>query len=261
MIEYLKLYLPKSKKEVKIEISIPRYYDKNISFDTLYFLDGQNAFKDSHAAFNRAIRATKYLGYMASITNQKIIGIAIHNAGSDLGRINEYTPFLITNPAEEEWRNQEVQICHNFCEDLINTIIPYIEKKYPTTKKRFIYGSSLAAITAIYLGYNYDVFSGIGAFSTASFLCKEAVNSFIIEKMRTDVKLFLYVGRQESSDGSYDQKLYYTTSVELCKLAERLGSKVRLVVSDSGTHCEATWEKQLLDFLSFLYFDHIIYRY
>ena len=79
--------------------------------------------------------------------------------------------------------------------------------------------------------------------------------------MRTDVKLFLYVGRQESSDGSYDQKLYYTTSVELCKLAERLGGKVRLVVSDSGTHCEATWEKQLLDFLSFLYFDHIIYRY
>lgn len=261
MIEYLKLYLPKSKKEVKIEISMPRYYDKTIAFDTLYFLDGQNAFKDSHAAYNRAIRATKYLGYMASITNQKIIGIAIHNAGSDMGRINEYTPFPITNPANEEWKNQDIQVCKNFCDDLIYTIIPYIEKKYPTTKKRFIYGSSLAAMTAIYLGYAYDAFSGIGAFSTASFLCEEAVDSFLKSHMRQKVKLFLYVGKQESSDGSYDQKLYYTTSLELCKLAESLGSKVRLVVSESGIHCEATWEKQLLDFLSFLYFDHIIYRY
>ena len=261
MIEYLKLYLPKSKKEVKIEISMPRYYDKTIAFDTLYFLDGQNAFKDSHAAYIRAIRATKYLGYMASITNQKIIGIAIHNAGSDMGRINEYTPFPITNPANEEWKNQDIQVCKNFCDDLIYTIIPYIEKKYPTTKKRFIYGSSLAAMTAIYLGYAYDAFSGIGAFSTASFLCEEAVDSFLKSHMRQKVKLFLYVGKQESSDGSYDQKLYYTTSLELCKLAESLGSKVRLVVSDSGTHCEATWEKQLLDFLSFLYFDDVIYRY
>lgn len=261
MIEYLKLYLPKSKKEVKIEISMPRYYDKTTSFDTLYFLDGQNAFKDSHAAYNRAIRATKYLGYMASITSQKIIGIAIHNAGSDMGRINEYTPFPITNPAEEEWKNQDIEICHNFCDDLIYTIIPYIEKKYPTTKKRFIYGSSLAAMTAIYLGYAYDTFSGIGAFSTASFLCKEAVDSFMKSHMRPEVKLFLYVGKQESSDGSYDQKLYYTTSLELCKLAESLGSNVRFVVNESGMHCEATWEKQLLDFLSFLYFDRIIYRY
>ena len=50
MIEYIKLFLPRSKKEVKLEISLPRFYDKNTKFDSIYFLDGQNAFKDSHAA-------------------------------------------------------------------------------------------------------------------------------------------------------------------------------------------------------------------
>ncbi|MDE6656339.1 MAG: hypothetical protein K2J85_05025 [Anaeroplasmataceae bacterium] len=260
MIEYLKLYLPKSKKEVKIEISLPRFYDKNIQFDSVYFLDGQNAFKDSHAAFNRAIRATKYMGYMASITNRKILGIAIYNAESEIGRINEYTPFKITNAASREWEKQDTTICHNFCEDLVNTIIPYIEKRYPTTRNRFIYGSSLAAMTAIYLGYQYNVFQGIGAFSTATFLCKEAVDTFLEKNFDPNIKLFLYVGKKESSDGSYDQKLYYNTSLDLYHFARERNGKVRLVVSDSGIHNEATWEAQLLDFFSFMYFDNIIYR-
>lgn len=260
MIEYVKIFLPKTKREVKIEISLPHYYDENTQFDTLYFLDGQNAFKDSHAAFHRAIRATKYLGYTASITNRKIIGIAIYNAESDMGRINEYTPFRITHAANEEWKNQEIQICHNFCDDVVESIIPYIEKKYKTSQKRFIYGSSLAAITALYLGYKYDVFAGVGAFSTASFLCKKEFNSFIKQNMKPEIKIFLYVGKQESSDGSYDQKLYYNTSLELYHFIKQFTNQVRLVVSESGVHCEATWEKQLLDFLSFLYFDNIIYR-
>lgn len=260
MIDYLKLYLPKSKKEVKIEISLPRHYDKTIQFDSVYFLDGQNAFKDSHAAFNRAIRATKYMGYMAYITTRKILGIAIYNAGSEMGRINEYTPFKITNAASKEWEKQDVNTCHNFCEDFIHTIIPYIEKRYPTSKIRFIYGSSLAAMTAIYLGYKYDTFQGIGAFSTATFLCQEEMNQFLETHFKNNVKLFLYVGKKESSDGSYDQKLYYNTSLDLYHFAKMRGGMVRLVVSESGIHSESTWENQLLDFFSFMYFDEIIYR-
>lgn len=260
MIEYIKLYLPKSKKEVKIEVSLPRYYDKNTQFDSVYFLDGQNAFKDSHAAFNRAIRATKYMGYMAYITTRKILGIAIYNAESEMGRINEYTPFPITNAASAEWKKQDTTICHNFCEDFIHVIIPYIEKRYPTSKTRFIYGSSLAAMTAIYLAYKYDAFQGIGAFSTATFLCKEAMDQFLEEHFKPEVKLFLYVGKKESSDGSYDQKLYYNTSLDLCDFVKKKNGKVRLVVSESGIHSESTWEAQLLDFFSFMYFDDIIYR-
>ena len=46
MQEFYKLYLPKSKREIKIEVSLPRIKD-DILFDTLYLLDGQNAFSDS----------------------------------------------------------------------------------------------------------------------------------------------------------------------------------------------------------------------
>ena len=260
MKEYLKIFLPKSNKEVSVEISLPRYFDKNTKFDTIYFLDGQNAFKDSRASFGRSIRATRYIGLMSGNVKQKIIGVAIHNAGSDMGRINEYTPFKITYAADQNWKKQDIEICNNFCDDFVNVIIPYIDKKYNVTGKRFIYGSSLAAITAIYLGYKYDVFDGIGAFSTAGFLCPKELDSFIENNIKKDVKLFLYVGKNESSDDLYDQKLYYNTSLNLLKLVSNYTNNVRLIVSDSGTHSEATWERQLLDFLSFMYYNNLIFK-
>lgn len=265
MIEYHKLYLPTLKKEVKIEVSIPRDYPKlNTSFDTLYLLDGQNAFKDSHASFHRSIRASKYMGMIASSIHKRIIGVAIYNAGSDMGRINEYTPFKITNAAEKEWEKQDPKICNAFCKDLVNVIIPYIDKIYPTIptqEHRFIYGSSLAAITALYLSYQFPhTFGTAGLFSPASFLCPKTIESFIKKNIDTKVRIFLYVGKKEVSDGSYDETLYYNSCLELFNLLTKLNASTRLVVSENGTHCEASWEKHLLDFFSFIYFDQIIYR-
>lgn len=88
MVEYFTLHFPKSNRDVKIEVSRPRILE-GVTFDTLYLLDGQNAFKDSHAAFGRSIRATKKLQFAALEMNKRIIGVAIHNSGSDIGRINE----------------------------------------------------------------------------------------------------------------------------------------------------------------------------
>lgn len=267
MIEYFNLYLPKTKREVKIEVSIPRNYQRlNTKFDTMYLLDGQNAFKDSHAAFNRSIRASKHMGFVAGATGKRIIGIAVYNAGNEMGRINEYTPFKITNAAEAEWTvKQDLSVCNKFCEDFIEVIIPYIDNKYPTIKDaahRYIYGSSLAGLTAIYLAYNYpNTFGAIGAYSTASFLCPTEFYQFVEKRIDPRIKLFLYVGRRETSDGSYDETLYFDASKSLYDIATKHFARVRMVVSDSGTHCEACWDKNLIDFFSFIYSDNIIYKY
>lgn len=260
MIEYVKLFLPKCKKEVKIEISTPKFFIEETTCDTIYLLDGENAFKDSNATYKRAIRIPKYISYMASITKQKMIAVAIHNAGSEIGRINEYSPFKITNPGKSKWEKQNLNDFKNFVNDFINVVIPYIEKRYPVNKNRYIYGSSLAAITAIYLGYKYDYFKAVGAFSPASFIFPEAFNKFIQKNIKPEVKLFLYVGKQESSDGSFDKNLYYSSSLELYKMAKNYNADVRLLVNEHGSHCEASWELALPDFLSFIYFDNIIYH-
>lgn len=258
MIEMLKLYLPHVKRKVTLELAIPKTNDQPM--DTLYFLDGQNAFLDQSATFHRSIRAEKYLRQISRHTNRPILGVGIYNAGSDLGRINEYTPFPLTGPVKAKWKKQNNAIFHAFCDDLMNTIIPEIEKRFNTSTHRFIYGSSLAALTALYLGYQYDLFEGIGAFSTASFLCPEEMTSFIKERFKPQIKLFLYVGEKEVSDDLYDATLYYRTTKELYQFILQLGGTPRLIVSQKGTHCEASWEKQLLDFFSFLYEEQIIYR-
>lgn len=264
MIEYYRLYLPKSRREVKMEVSVPRYR-ANITFDTLYLLDGQNAFKDSHAAFGKSIRAAKALGFAAKEMNKRILGVAIYNSGSDMGRINEYTPFPIDNPADINWINHDVQNCFNFCDDFISTIIPFIEKKYKTfedMRHRFIYGSSLAAVTAIYLGVHYPhTFSYIGAFSTASFLFERRFFEFMENSRLSEKNIFLYVGKKEDSDNVYDSCIYVHSSFKIYEYLKKRQVRTRLVIDTEGNHNEATWERHILDFINFIYSDDVFYSY
>ena len=263
MNEFYKLYLPKSKREVKIEISVPRKKD-DIIFDTLYLLDGQNAFSDSRSAFGRSIRATKHLAFAAKEMNKRIIGVAIHNSGTDMGRVNEYSPFKIKDTLLDEWENNDIDDCHNFCFDLINTIIPFIENKYNVNRDpnhRFIYGSSLAATTALYLGFKYkESFNYIGAFSTATFLFHDEFFKFLNDNINIDKKVFLYYGKEELSDTMKKTGLYEKEGLELYNLFKNNNIKTRLVISSKGEHNEENWDRVFLDFINFIYYDDIIYK-
>lgn len=261
MIEFYNLYLPKSKREVKIEVSVPRYKG-NITFETMYFLDGQNAFNDSRAAFGRSIRATKHLGYTAKELGMRILGVAVYNSGSDLGRINEYTPFKIDNAADNKWLSHNPLNCYNYCDDFINTIIPFIESKYNTYKDanhRYIYGSSLAAVTAIYLGCKYEAFNYIGAFSTASFLFDKEFTDFVNKSNLKGKNIFIYVGKNESSDDLYDNTLYFNSSLKLYNMLKNKKIPTRMVVDINGVHNEETWDKHLFEFITFIYDNDLIY--
>jgi predicted alpha/beta superfamily hydrolase len=262
MNEFYKLYLPKTQREVKIEVSIPKYRT-HISFDTLYFLDGQNAFSDARASFGRSIRATKHLNFAAKEMGKRIIGVAIHNADSEMGRINEYSPFKI-DFFTDKWRNNEVMKCFNFCDDLVNTIIPFIESKYdvrPNPENRYIYGSSLAAVTAIYTAFKYpNSFNYVGAFSTASFLFEEALFKFLNKNINTNKKVFLYYGKNEISDQMTLTGLYEDAAHKLYSFFKENNIKTRVVVSTSGEHNEENWDRNFLDFINFIYYDDIIYK-
>lgn len=263
MIDRYKLYLPKSKREVTIEVSGPRN-EKNILFDTFYLLDGQNAFRDSEAAFGRSLRATKYLNYIARECKHRILGVAVYNSGSDLGRVNEYSPFKIDNVMIDSWKKNNPKICERYCDDFINTIIPFIEGKYNVVKDsshRFIYGSSLAATTILYMGFKYEeAFGYLGAFSTATFLFHKEFMKFLKEYNDPKKNVFLYYGKKEISDSEKSKGLYAKEAKELYNFFKKQGNNIRVVVSASSIHNEECWENALLDFLSFCYSNDIIYR-
>ena len=263
MIDRYKLYLPKSKREVTIEVSGPRN-EKNILFDTFYLLDGQNAFRDSEAAFGRSLRATKYLNYIARECKHRILGVAVYNSGSDLGRVNEYSPFKIDNVMIDSWKENNPKICERYCDDFIHTIIPFIEGKYNVVKDsshRFIYGSSLAATTILYMGFKYEeAFGYLGAFSTATFLFHKEFMKFLKEYNDPKKNVFLYYGKKEISDSMTKPGLYEKSSKKLYKLFKDNNIRTRLVISSSGIHNEETWDEYILDFINFIYSDDIIYK-
>ncbi len=263
MYEFYNLYLPQSKREVKIEISIPDN-NENILFDSLYLLDGQNAFIDSHAAFGRSVRATSHLEFAKSQLNKNIIGIGIHNSGSDRGRVNEYSPFSIQNAKLDNWKNNDISICMAFCEDLINTIIPFVENRYNINKNpnnRFIYGSSLAATTAIYLAFKYpNSFNYVGAFSTATFLFEDEFFKFLNKNKNINKNIFIYYGKKETSDSFMKDGLYEEQGNKLYKFFKDNNIRTRLVVSAEGIHNEENWDLHFFDFINFIYNDDIIIK-
>lgn len=262
MIDFYRLYLPLSKREVKIQVSVPRNKD-DIVFDTFYFLDGQNAFSDATSAFGRSIRATKHLGAMSKHLGKRILGVAIYNRGTDRGRVNEYSPWLIDNPLEENWVDNDTRVFDKFYKDFISTIIPFIEKKYHVTKDRYIYGSSLGAVTAAYMCFNDDTFKGCGLFSLSHFLFEKAFYEFTNSKLdiMKKKKVFLYVGKEEFSDSMETKDIYITTVKRFNDYLNENKIPTRLVVSFSGEHNEETWDHNFLDFLNFMYYDNIIYKY
>ena len=262
MVEYYTLFLPRSNREVRIEVSVPRF-QSGIQFDTLYLLDGQNAFKDQNSAYGRSIRATKCLSFTAKEMGKRIIGIAIHNSGSDLGRVNEYAPFKIVNSPIEKWNLQDLDECNKFCDDFVNVIVPFIDENYNTYKDpdhRFIYGSSLAAITAIYLGFKYkNIFNYIGAFSTATFLFKDDFYKFLNDYSNKKKNVFIYVGKKETSDDNYNQNVYFESSKELYYYFKDHKNRVRLSIDSQGIHNEETWGNHLQEFINFIYYDDIFF--
>lgn len=255
MYKSYNLFLPISKRNIKIDIYIPRF-NKNKTFDTLYMLDGQNAFKDKFATFGRSLRAGKTFKRVKKELNKNILGVAIYNSEPDVNRINEYSPFIIDNIENNEWEKNDITICQSFCEDFINTIIPFIENKFNVNKNpnnRFIYGSSLAAVTVLYLGLKYNMFNYIGAFSTASFLYKDSFNDFLDSSNKIDKNVFLYVGENEASDNICDSKMYLDTSINLYKYFKDNKVNTILITDKNGIHNEAYWDKYLFDFISFIY--------
>lgn len=262
MLQKFDLYLPRTKRKVKITVSIPRnYHNSDVVYDSLYMLDGQNIFKNQDAAFGRSLHMGKYLSIMATHFNKHICGIAISNAGSDIGRINEYMPWKLEALASDSWKEQDVNVCKDFTYDLMHTIIPHIQGRYPVKADKestYIMGSSLGALYACYLGNSYpDTFGAVGLFSNCPFLAPKAFKKFITGSLNTNLRNFHYVGMKESSDGMFDENLYYKESKKLHEYLLSCGVKSKLVVDVNGIHNEETWEKHVLDFLSFIYFDNV----
>lgn len=239
MFDTHNLTLTKSNVNVTLKVFIPDN-KKNEKLPTMYFFDGQNTYFDEEATYKRSLRAHKYLN------KRNILGVAITGYYNEDDRDSTYCPYKL-------YEEHNPDICINFIDDLKEIIIPFIQSKYNVYTDRnhqILYGSSLAAITALYAGFKYDLFKYIASFSTASFICEKELFNFIKENKK-DIDVYLYVGTNEKSDSKFNELDYLLAAHKLFDLLRLNNMATTLKVKKKGIHNEKDWQKALKKFLKY----------
>lgn len=251
MLENFKMNSVELKRQVKISIYLPDDYNRSEeSYDVLYMLDGQNSFSDKDATFGRSLRAIETLELFNKEYDKKIIAVGIHSPSGEANRMNEYSPFKVLPAYEDENFSNDLAICEAFQDFFINTVIPFINKRYRCTKTSLIYGSSAGGIMSLYLAYRYPKsFSYVASFSNASFIMKNEYYDYLVKHENEDLKCYLYCGTDEDNE----KFPYINTLNELASLLNGHCKALKTVIGEKENHCEASWGKYIYDFLKFAY--------
>ena len=147
----------------------------------------------------------------------------------------------------------------NFRSELIENVIPFVEKNYRTKKdrkNRAMCGLSMGGGQSFYIGLRSpEVFANVGVFSTGMFGGIQGASNFDLEKevpgMLTDTKTF-----NEQFDvffvscGEQDPRIEYTRNI--VKKMQDSGVDVRFN-SYPGDHEWQVWRKSLYEFAQYLF--------
>lgn len=233
------IYLPES-----YEYETEKYYP------VLYMFDGHNVFFDSHATYGKSWGMKEYMDYTET---QLIIAAVECNHSPDNGRLKEYSPYNFKDSrfGKISGRGRETMkwLIHTFKKD--------IDSRYRTLPDRahtFIAGSSMGGLMSLYavLAYN-QVFSGAAALSPSIWTASEKLLS-LIKNSRLYPDTVLYMDYGSCELGNHPGLRRQFASLTAALMEKRIMLESRIV--PGGSHCEASWEKQIPFFM-----DTLLYQY
>lgn len=225
----------------KAYIYLPESYmnDDTEKYPVLYMFDGHNVFFDSHATYGKCWGMKEYMDY----TQTPLIIVAIEcNHSPDFGRLKEYSPFDFSDPQFGRITGKGKITMDWF----VHTLKPEIDRDYRTYPDRehtFIAGSSMGGLMSLYavLKYNH-IFSRAGVVSPSLWTSPHKIEMLIrTAPLKKDTVIYMDYGEEELSSHAAMRQIFMRTASLLSEKQIRLTSRI---VPD-GTHCEASWEKQL----------------
>lgn len=229
------------KEKRKAYIYLPESYihEDTERYPVLYMFDGHNVFFDSHATYGKCWGMAEYM----DCTETPLIIVAIEcNHSPDFGRLKEYSPFDFSDPQFGRITGKGKITMDWF----VNTLKPYIDERYRTLADRphtFIAGSSMGGLMSLYavLKYNH-IFSGAGVLSPSLWTDPHKIEMLIrTAPVRKDTVIYMDYGEEEFCSHPGMKKLFNRTVSLLSDRPVLLTSRI----VPGGTHCEASWERQL----------------
>lgn len=219
-------------------------------YPVLYMFDGHNVFFDSDATYGKSWGMQEY---MDRTRTQMIIAAVECNHSPDNGRLEEYSPFTFQDPhlgrvagrgkATMDWFTQEFK--------------PFIDENYRTLPDRehtFIAGSSMGGLMSIYALVEYNhVFSRAAALSPSLWTAPVELRR-MISRAVLDPDTVLYMDYGSKEFGNH-RNLRHTFG-EFAELLIRRNVLTDCRIVPGGTHCEASWERQIPFFMNTLCYEY-----
>ncbi len=217
--------------------------DPEARFPVLYMFDGHNVFFDEDATYGKSWGMGEYLDY----TDTGLIVVAVDcNHRPPYGRLSEYSPYTFDDPEF----GRVTGYGRRFMRWLTETLKPMIDARYPTLPDRettWIAGSSMGGLMSLFAVSEFNhVFSRAAALSPSVWAGGCRMEQTIRKAaFAPDTVVYMDYGSEELR-GQEHMRGHYLRCVEA--LMER-GVHVTSRVIPGGTHCEASWERQIPFFL------------
>lgn len=212
--------------------------EPGLRLPVLYMFDGHNLFFDDTATYGKSWGLKEFLDEGEV---PLIVAAAECNHGRNFERLSEYSPFSCEmfdaghikgrGKATMDWYVEEFK--------------PYIDESYPTLPDRahtFLAGSSMGGLMTLYGVLRYNrVFSRGAALSPSIWFARDKLESMIRNaRVGQDTVLYMDYGQREMHDR---RMMDWYGRVAGMLMEKKVNLTSRIV--PGGTHCEASWERQL----------------
>ncbi len=230
--------LPSSVKRHTIEgytvdIYTPPNYSDSEEYPVIYFNDGQSVFGSGFEKLALNELLDKLISDKSIVP---VIAVAIH-AGSD--RNSQYIPYM-DNWVYQNWGKYSPD-ADEFADDIINSIIPFVEKNYPAKadrNSRALFGFSLGGLHAIWAGINYQDYFSMAAGSSPSFWVADYKIYSEVSKISKPMKIWFDMGTVEWN--------WYTPFQEsLLRSGMINGESIFYYEVVGGTHSVLSWKYKI----------------
>ena len=228
-------------------VYLPESYDEDPErrYPVMYFFDGHNVFFDEDATFGTSWGMDAYMENSGK--ELILVGIECNREGN--GRLEEYSPFTFENSELGRIKGRGKQYMHW----LIKELKPHIDGNFRTLPDRentLIAGSSMGGLMALYAVTAFNqVFQRAACLSPSLWVAPGKMLEMIARAhIRRDTCIYLDYGEKEMFNHAANAEALFSTSHLL--MTKRVNLTFRIV--PGGTHCEASWARQVPIFMECL---------
>ncbi len=231
----------------RVYVYLPASYKKQIQrrYPVLYMFDGHNVFFDKDATYGKSWGMNEYL----KKSRKQMIVVAVECNHQGNSRLSEYSPHSFSDPHFGHILGKG----RIYMTWLVKTLKPYIDEKFRTLPDRnctSICGSSMGGLMALYGATVYNrIFRNAACLSPSLWTdCNQILRMIAKANLRSDTCIYMDYGSEEIANhaGILDELV----SVSTLLLSRKVKLTFRIV--PGGTHCEASWEKQIPVFMECL---------